>query len=200
MNTWTSNTQDHAKISALSGGGFIATYCSIGIDGDSYGIAGQLFDSTGNKVGAEFVVNTTTVGQQAGAAVTTLSNGNFVVSWQSQSQSHMSGQIFNASGGKIGTEFQIDNYSSNSQSFTDVSALSDGGFVVTWDSYAQDGSGGGIYGQRYDASGNKRGSQFQVNTFVTSDQIFPAVKGLSNGGFVVTWESNSQDGSGYGIF
>jgi hypothetical protein len=44
------------------------------------------------------------------------------------------------------------------------------------------------------------GSEFQVNTWTTDDQSSPSVTSLSNGGFVVVWESNGQDGDGYGVY
>ena len=42
--------------------------------------------------------------------------------------------------------------------------------------------------------------EFQVNTYTTSHQIESAVTALADGGFVVAWSSNAQDGSGYGVY
>jgi len=42
--------------------------------------------------------------------------------------------------GVSGTEFRVNTYTSNAQSNPSVTALSGGGFVVTWMSYGQDGS------------------------------------------------------------
>ena len=53
-----------------------------------------------------------------------------------------------------------------------MAALAGGGFVVTWTSDGQDGSGYGIYGQRYAADGTAVGSEFRVNTF-TKRPAFP---------------------------
>ena len=75
-----------------------------------------------------------------------------------------------------------------------------GNFVVTWSSFLQDGSGYGIFGQRYDATGATVGDEFQVNTFTSSNQIYPSSAIDPSGNFVVVWSSFSQDGSGYGIF
>ena len=65
---------------------------------------------------------------------------------------------------------------------------------------SQDGSGCGIYGQRYAADGTPVGSEFRANTYTSSDQIYSSVTALNDGGFVVTWSSLGQDGSGYGIY
>jgi len=44
------------------------------------------------------------------------------------------------------------------------------------------------------------GSTFQVNTYVTGQQLNPVIGALPDGGFVAVWESNGQDGDGLGIF
>jgi Ca2+-binding RTX toxin-like protein len=42
--------------------------------------------------------------------------------------------------------------------------------------------------------------EFRVNTVTESDQRSPTITALHDGGFVVSWESNGQDGSEYGIY
>src|SRR5690606_7448022 len=66
--------------------------------------------------------------------------------------------------------------------------LADGGFVAFWHSGFQDGSGIGIYGQRFDATGLKVGPEFRVNTTTAGAQVAPAATLLSDGGFVVLFE------------
>ncbi len=39
------------------------------------------------------------------------------------------------------------------------------------------------------------GDEFQVNTYTPSDQQNPSTTALSDGGFVITWISEGQDGS-----
>jgi hypothetical protein len=65
----------------------------------------------------------------------------------------------------------------------------------------QDGSGSGVFGQRYAASGAPLGPEFRVNTYATASQSFPSVDAAdSPGTFVVVWTSAYQDGSGSGVF
>ena len=52
--------------------------------------------------------------------------------------------------------------------------------MVVWQSY-QDGSGNGIFGQRYASSGAPQGAEFRVNTYTTSSQGYPAVATDSTG-------------------
>ena len=44
------------------------------------------------------------------------------------------------------------------------------------------------------------GPEFRVNSFRTGDQYGPSVAGMNDGGFVVTWNSERQDGSSFGVY
>lgn len=98
-------------------------------------------------------------------------------------------------------EFQINSYTANNQEEPVVAMDSAGDFVVVWtDSSGQDGSYTGIYAQRYNSAGTAQGSEFQVNSYTTGNQNAPAVATNSSGDFVVTWQSDSQDGDSFGIY
>ncbi|MDA9207879.1 hypothetical protein N9O61_03240, partial [Octadecabacter sp.] len=75
-----------------------------------------------------------------------------------------------------------------------------GGWVITWVSSEQDGSGDGIYAQAYNADGTTKGGEVQVNTYTTSDQSNPQVTALNDGGWVITWQSFGQDGNFLGVY
>ena len=107
---------------------------------------------------------------------------------------------FDIGGNDVSGEFQVNTYTSDNQYYPSTTALADGGFVVTWTSDGQDGSSYGIYAQRYDANGNTQGSEFRVNTYTSNNQSNPSITALNDGGFVITWFSYNQDGSGYGIY
>ena len=83
------------------------------------------------------------------------------------------GQRFNASGLPQGSEFQVNSYTTGYQSDPAVASDANGNFVVVWRSYGQDGSGDGVFGQRFNASGVPQGSEFQVNSYTTGDQLSP---------------------------
>jgi hypothetical protein len=102
--------------------------------------------------------------------------------------------------GTIGAEFRVNTYTNFEQEYPAISVLTDGGFIVTWSSYKQDGTDENIWAQRYDAAGTAVGSEFRVNTTLANVQTSSAVTALDDGGFVVSWMSNGQDGSGWGIY
>ena len=71
--------------------------------------------------------------------------------------------------------------------------------MIAWISDSQDGSSRGVFAQRHNAAGEAVGPEFRVNTLVGGEQSYPQVAGLSDGGFVVTWQdSNGNEGSGWG--
>jgi len=49
----------------------------------------------------------------------------------------------------ISAEIQVNSHTANDQKFQQITALSDGGWVITWESENQDGSGQGVYAQSY---------------------------------------------------
>jgi hypothetical protein len=204
VNTHTANNQYGPSVAALGNGDFVVTWSSYGQDGASYGVYGQRYSAAGARAGNEFRVNTHTANDQTNPSVAALSNGGFVVTWDSEnqdgSQSGVYGRRYSAAGARVGGEFRVNTYTTNDQNFPSVAGLSGGGFVVTWSSDGQDGSGYGVYGQRYSAAGAKVGAGFPVNTYTADYQHLPSVAGLSNGGFVVTWSSYGQDGYSYGVY
>jgi hypothetical protein len=99
-----------------------------------------------------------------------------------------------------GGEFKVNTTTNRTQEGPSVATDSDGDFVVTWQSYGQDGQWEGIYGQRYNAAGVAQGGEFRVNTTFPNHQQNPSVAMDSDGDFVVTWQSNLQDGTEWGIY
>jgi len=67
-------------------------------------------------------------------------------------------------------------------------------FVVSWTSDGQDGSGTGIFAQRFDWCAGPIGEQFQVNTASAGNQDHSSVTmNNSTGDFLVAWSSYNQD-------
>jgi hypothetical protein len=105
-----------------------------------------------------------------------------------------------AQGEPLGPEFQVNSYTTSHQRYVSMASDSAGNFVVVWTSANQDGSYGGVFGQRYDSTGTPLDGEFRVNSYTTSYQRFPSVASDSAGNFVVVWQSYGQDGYHYGIF
>jgi len=109
-------------------------------------------------------------------------------------------QRYDAAGVPQGAEFQVNSHTTGHQRQPSVSSDGDGDFVIAWNGALQDGSGTGIFAQRYDRGGTPLGGEFQVNSFTTSDQLYAAVASAAAGDFVVAWTSLGQDGDSWGVF
>ena len=72
--------------------------------------------------------------------------------------------------------------------------------MVVWSSSLQDGGADGSFGQRYNSAGARQGSEFPINSYTTGNQVAPVLVATGTNLFVAAWESNGQDGSGYGVF
>src|ERR1044072_3179862 len=83
VNSFTAANQTAPAIAGFAGGGFVVVWGSLDTaqDGSDSAIKAQRFDADGNKVGAEFRVNSAALGSQFTPAVATLANGGFIATW-----------------------------------------------------------------------------------------------------------------------
>ncbi len=155
-------------------------------------------------VGTETLVNSTTADTQRNPSITGLDDGGYVVAWQSYLQDGeqwgIYTQQYNSSGIAVGSETLVNTTTASQQLHPSITGLDDGGYVVAWMSYNQDGDGYGIYTQQYNSSGIAVGSETLVNTTTASHQYYPSITGLDDGGYVVAWQSYLQDGEQWGIY
>ncbi|MCS6316515.1 MAG: DUF4347 domain-containing protein [Nitrospira sp.] len=86
------------------------------------------------------------------------------------------------------TEQIINTYTTGDQIDPAIAAFGDGGYVVVWASNGQDGSGYGVYGQRYHADGTANGAEFLVTSETSDSETGPSVATFADGGFVVAWQ------------
>jgi hypothetical protein len=227
VNTFTPRDQRQPGVAMSPGGEFVivwesGSYYGPAQDGSRSGIFGQRHDAAGGPVGPEFQVNTYTTGDQFDAAVAVSAAGRFVISWSSgyyssyyappgQDGSELGAfvQPFAPDGTPAGPELQANTYTTSRQHRSAVGTDAAGNFVVVWQSSSyystggQDGSGPGVFAQRFDSTGTPLGPEFQVNVFTTGNQSSAALAVEPSGSFVVVWQSGYygyQDGSYTGVF
>jgi hypothetical protein len=204
VNSYTTDPQVEPRVAFDPQGGFVVVWGSDGQDGSGFGAFGQRFDAAGTRLGGEFQVNTYTTDEQVYPRVAVDPQGRFVVVWASNGPDGnlfgIFGQRFDAAGAPVGGEFQVNTYTTAYQIRPAIAMDAAGNFVVVWRSNLQDGDLFGVFGQRFDATGNRQGSEFQVNTYTTAYQTSPVVAMNAVGQFVVAWTSAVQDAGGYGVF
>ncbi|HEY6815169.1 MAG TPA: cadherin-like domain-containing protein, partial [Croceibacterium sp.] len=160
-------------------------------------------DIEGGIVAAGDAVTVATSNTQR-PSIADLPDGSYVVTWAQFNAATSTYDVFvrrfSADGQPAASAVRVNSATSNEQYEPAVATLGDGGFVVTWHSDGQDGSGWGVYGQRFNADGTTNGGEFRANTTTADSQFYSNVTGLVNGGFVVTWMSSATDGSSYGVY
>ncbi|MCA9096637.1 MAG: hypothetical protein KDA68_24320, partial [Planctomycetaceae bacterium] len=200
-------SQKSPSIAMDADGDFVITWSRPHLGGTN--VFAKRFNALGVAQGSEFQVNTWTTDNQHSPSIGMDADGDFVITWHSSSIFVVSqdgsyhgifAQRYNAAGVPQGSEFQVNTYTTNPQLFPSIGMDADGDFVITWQSIGQDGSGYGIYAQRYNAAGETQGTEFQVNSFTNEDQRFPSIGMDADGDFVITWESSGLGLSGNGIY
>jgi hypothetical protein len=207
VNTSTTGDQETAgarSVATDDAGNSVVVWTSVGQDGSAAGTYAQRFNASGTPIGTEFRVNQSTFGNQIGAVVTMNSQGSFVVAWASEGQDGSGYGVYmrryDSAGNALGNETRVNTYAIGNQFEVSAAMNDSGNVVIIWTSNGQDGSGDGIYGQRYSSTGSAVGSEFRVNTPTVGQQSTSAVTMNSLGEFMVTWHSANSDGSGFGVF
>ncbi|HZF96411.1 MAG TPA: Ig-like domain-containing protein, partial [Allosphingosinicella sp.] len=129
-----------ADVTVLASGGYVVTWENR--TNNAYDVKARVFDAAGQPLGAEFLVNTGTASEQGNAAVASLPWGGFVVTWHDFSQQNgdpsgaVRGQVFDAAGAKVGTEFLVNSVVAQDQIYPDVTVLDSGSIVFSWTDYS----------------------------------------------------------------
>lgn len=101
---------------------------------------------------------------------------------------------------KTGASIQVNTFSDGDQGAPAIGIAADGSFVVAWDGDSKDGTGKGIFAQRFNADCSVKGEEFIVNTYKPGPQSQPDVAVDADGDFVITWQSLGQSGSDEEVF
>jgi hypothetical protein len=202
VNSYTGGAQRAPAVALDELGNMIVVWHSDGQDGSLDGIYAKRYNASGATNGVEFRVNTYTTLRQLGASVASSATGDFVVAWSSDGQDGngfgVFARRFNALGAALGPEFQVNTYTTGSQSEAVVGADRNGNFMVVWTGAGEDDTFG-VYARRYNASGLS-GPVFLVNEYTTGAQGFPAIAVDTDSEATVVWHSDGQDGSSFGIY
>lgn len=154
----------------LADGGYVLSWTDSAGKGSDNAIMAQRFDADGHKLGAVFRVNTLNDGDESRQSICALDDGGFVIAWYTDNHgSSLDGtylQRYDAQGHAIGPEMKA-----GPGSFVgapQVSALSDGGFVLTY--LATDGNFSGVFQKIFSPTVSLNGTQYLFGT-VDSDDL-----------------------------
>jgi hypothetical protein len=145
----------------------------------------------------EFRVNTYIPLQQAYPRSARLKNGEFIIAWNSNAQDGSSwgvyAQRYANNGSTLGDEFRVNNFTQDNQSQPWAAGFEDGGFIIVWHSFLQDGSDFGVYGRIYASDASPATDEFLINMQTNVEQSTPFVFANTQDEFFVLWRSPGQN-------
>ncbi|MBN2477131.1 MAG: proprotein convertase P-domain-containing protein [Pirellulales bacterium] len=220
VNTYTGNAQRWSSVAMDTDGDFVITWSSYGQEGSTtgqgglgYGVYARLYDSLGEPLAPEFLVNQATAGNQQYANVVMDANGNSLFTWTSRqngANDDVYVRAFDAVGIAISGETLVNTTAAGNQTHSDVAVdLSGQNFVASWSSSGgQDGDGLGVYARLFGLSAagiTPNSAELPVNASTTGDQTYSSVSMDHQGRFVVAWSGRGdqpfqQDLSGSGVY
>src|ERR1043165_4918619 len=157
VNSTVANDQTLPAVTGLPGGNFIITWYSLDSgDGSGSCIRARLFDSSGTAIGNDFIVESTTAGDQVIPAITTLADGNVAIAWSSAVGPgwEIRTRLFDASATPLANDFVANSTTADVNAHPAITALAGSRFVETWRSEdGADGSSGCIPGRGFHAGG-----------------------------------------------
>ncbi|MCT4715741.1 Ig-like domain-containing protein [Enterobacteriaceae bacterium H18W14] len=203
VNTTTDGNQLSPEVAVLTDGSFEVVWSSGNyIKGQKFSYS---YDDNGNMTGAmssgnEFNVNAGTgTSGLSEPTITELDDGGYMVVWQGLADGNWTvyGRQYAADGSPVTGQMVIATTTLNSigwQPLPAIDTLSNGTVAITYTIYSGTSTGYESAALIYDPVAHKAGTPFVVNQTVARDQASPNVSALDNGNFVVTWDSNNNEG------
>ncbi|MDA8017678.1 MAG: hypothetical protein MPN21_09545 [Thermoanaerobaculia bacterium] len=189
-NTSTSGNQVSPDLAMDSQGDFVVVWQNESGKVTSE-IFGQRFDSAGDFVDSEFLVNTTTSGEHQQPAVDGIGDGRFVVAWDAKvgTDDLVLAQRFASDGSKEGSEIVVESSLNNSDA--SVAMAEDGSFVVVW--RLDVGLTREVYSRHFDSDGVPTTSSLPLASTPGLGGRQPSVQRDPNGDFLVLWYTDISD-------
>jgi hypothetical protein len=178
---------------SLSSTESVLTWQDPFVDGAGQGIGMTILDDN-FKAQTIFAANKTATGDQIKPQVKLLRNGLTIVVWESKVLGTPDVFARLWKGNKpLTADIRVNTYLVDQQIDPVVDALPDGGAVIVWASYGQDGSLWGVYARKLTSAGvGATTKEFLVNQYTTYNQRNPSVTALANGNYVIAWVSEQQ--------
>jgi hypothetical protein len=161
----------------------------------------RMYNNDGSPKTDPNSINTTPFYTVTYPSVSCAASGHFVVTWQAHPSTAVLNDIYarwyRFDGSPKCAQFIVNTHTDGAQQNPKVAMNDQRDFIVVWN------SNGDIHARRFKTSNSfvePIGDEFIANTYTFSDQKHPAAAIKENRDFLVVWQSDGQDESGYGIF
>jgi hypothetical protein len=190
VNSITGDKQLYPSVAVSDDGTFVVVWESANAPEEGKkAICGQLYDDSGARFGAEFVINAESSICRY-PVVAADANGNFAVVWmRDKSRNSIMARLYNADGSARTDSFEVSTVGFGSVTRPSIAMDAAGHFVVAWDGDPNLASLDDIHARLYEPNGTPLGGQFVVNTSLTGAQQYPQVATNDRQEFVIVWDS-----------
>ncbi|HEU0033277.1 MAG TPA: hypothetical protein VFQ53_21740 [Kofleriaceae bacterium] len=203
INSTIAGDQREPAIAHGSDGRYLVVWTDAPAVGSSE-IRGRLLGADGTRIGSDFVVNSTTQGEQLEPTVTATPSG-YVVAWTDLGGSlddpegkAVRARRLDPSGQPLADDVLVNATKPGDQGHAFAATLPDGSFAIVYEDaslQAPDRDGNAVRLRRFAADGTPADEQL-ANTFFTGDQEDPSLAVDDAGALLVVWEDGSaRDGS-----
>jgi Ca2+-binding RTX toxin-like protein len=199
VNSTTTGNQTNSTQTVLGNGDILVAWESQ--EGTDYPneIRARILSPDGSVSSPDFVVNTST-GDQNGAAVTTLPDGDALVTWSptdlTTGESDVHARIVHADGSS-GPEFIVNSPTTNADIGGATATLANGTILATWATeHPDEGNPADVVGRLLNADGSAASSEFLINSTLPGLQYAPSVAALPDGDAFVAWVSSNEQSNG----
>ena len=185
--------QQKPQVALLQNGGAVIVW--QGGKSSLQQIYARFISADGSFVGRDVRVSRRPKNNQKDPQAATLADGTVMIVWSSDGEDGslqgVFARHFSPTGKPLGSEFQVNQFTSNNQRTPTVAALSNGSFVIAWVSELQRGpSSVDVFARLFDGTATPVGDEFLVDTNTTNTCANPSAAGSAQGGFMVAWSQN----------
>jgi len=193
----------YPDVAADANGSFAVVWME---DKSSNSIMARLFDPNGIPRTDTFKLNSSRISSVTRPSIAMDDSGGFVVTWDGDpelaGEDDIRTRLYDANGVPLSWQIRVNTILAGAQCYPQVATNSDGKFVIVWESRTDpdDDNQRDIFGQQFDIPWETLGDEFHMNTYELNDQRNADIAISEAGRFVAVWQSQTQDGSRYGIF
>jgi len=164
-----------------------------------------LFDANGWATTEPFDVSRADIASVTRPSIAMRATGDFVVVWDGDpnlaSLDDIHARCFEPNGTPQSEPFLINSRREGAQQWPQVAMGETNEFAVVWQHEHQDPNiASDIFARRFHLDGRPIGEEVKLNGYVAGRQRYPEAAMANDGSLIAAWESDDQDGSGYGIF
>lgn len=173
-------------------------------DSTVQGIRAQRIGADDALIGGSFEIAPASAARRTiDPQIVALEGGGYVVAWTELinddpgNLADVFARVYTDDGAPVGSGFQVNGITFSGQTAHSLAALADGGFVATWTQFDTIDNEWEIWGRLFDATGAARnaafdGGNFRIDTNNNISAVNPEVTGLADGGFAVSWTTQTS--------